>query len=390
MQINLYFTQPPVVSYNRYTMKPFEPQKLPISEVKWEPLIPLIGSANRALAHYDGILYGVPNPDVLLSPLTTQEAVLSSKIEGTQATLGEVYKYEAGEEPEQESRKLDIQEIINYRGTLRHAEEALKSRPFNLNLLLELHAMLLDSVRGKNKGRGRFRTTQNWIGAPGTPIEQADFVPPEPLRIMECLDNWEKYYHADRPDPLVQLALIHAQFEIIHPFVDGNGRLGRILIPIFLHEKKILSRPMFYLSEYLDEHRDEYVACLRALGSDADAWNRWIAFFLTAMHDQARRNADKARAIIELYETMKTRVIEVTRSQYAVLLLDQIFERPFFQISHLKFSGDTLPSRQAISNLLRMLKEAGILKVLREGSGRRGQVLAFPDLINLCEGKTVV
>lgn len=371
-------------------MKPFEPQKLPISEVKWEPLIPLIGSANRALAHYDGILYGVPNPDVLLSPLTTQEAVLSSKIEGTQATLGEVYKYEAGEEPEQESRKLDIQEIINYRGTLRHAEEALKSRPFNLNLLLELHAMLLDSVRGKNKGRGRFRTTQNWIGAPGSPIEQADFVPPEPLRIMEHLDNWEKYYHADRPDPLVQLALIHAQFEIIHPFVDGNGRLGRILIPIFLHEKKILSRPMFYLSEYLEEHRDEYVACLRALGSDADAWNRWISFFLTAMHEQARRNSEKARAMIELYERMKTRVIEVTRSQYAVLLLDQIFERPFFQSSHLKFTSDTTPSRQAVANLIRMLKEAGILKVLREGSGRRGQVLAFPDLINLCEGKTVV
>jgi Fic family protein len=371
-------------------MKPHQPQKLPLSDVKWEPLIPLIGSANRSLAHYNGILHGVPNPEVLLSPLTTQEAVLSSKIEGTQATLGEVYKFEAGEEPEQESKKLDIQEINNYRKALRHAEVALRSRPFNLNLLLELHAMLLDSVRGKNKGRGRFRTIQNWIGAPGTPIEHADFVPPDPLAIAGYLDNWEKYYHLDQPDPLVQLAIVHAQFESIHPFVDGNGRIGRILIPVFLHEKKILSRPMFYLSEYLEEYRDEYVACLRALGSEAKAWNKWIAFFLTAMDEQARRNSEKALAIIRLYERMKTRVIEVTRSQYAVPVLDQIFERPLFQTSHLKFSSDQMPSRQAVANLIRMLKEAGILKVIREGSGRRGQVLAFSDLVNLCEGKAVM
>ncbi len=361
-----------------------------MSEVKWEPLIPLIGRANRSLAHYDGILYGVPNPGILLSPMTTQEAVLSSKIEGTQATLGEVYKFEAGEEPELESRRLDIQEIINYRRTLLRAEEKLESRPFNLNLLLELHALLLDSVRGKNKGRGRFRTTQNWIGTPGTPIERADYVPPDPMHVMEYLDNWEQYYHTDRPDPLVQLALIHAQFEIIHPFVDGNGRLGRILIPIFLYEKKLLSRPLFYLSAYLEEHRDRYVARLRALGTDEDAWNKWIEFFLTAMDEQARKNATTARAIIKLYESMKTRIIDLTHSQYAVLLLDQLFERPVFQSSHINFSGKVKPTRQSVSNLIRMMKEAGILKIVREGSGRRGQLLAFAELVNLCEGKKVI
>lgn len=377
------------MEYNAYTMRPFQPQKLPLSEVKWEPLIPLIGSANRAISHYNGILYGVPNPEVLLAPMTTQEAVLSSKIEGTQATLGEVYKYEAGDEPEQESRKQDIQEIINYRRALRRAEEALKARPFNLNLLLELHAVLLDSVRGKNKARGRFRTTQNWIGAPGSPIEKADFVPPDPLNIMEHLDNWEKYYHLDRPDPLVQLAIVHAQFEIIHPFLDGNGRLGRILIPIFLAEKELLGRPLFYLSAYLEEHRDEYVARLRALGTGADAWNAWIEFFLSAIDEQARKNAEKARAIIGLYERMKAQIIAVTRSIYAVPLLDQIFERPLFQTGHLTFTRDPQPSRQAVANLVRILRDKGILKVVREGSGRRGQVLAFAELINLCEDKTV-
>ncbi|MDA8327117.1 MAG: Fic family protein [Nitrospiraceae bacterium] len=358
--------------------------------MKWEPLIPLIGTANRSISRYDGILYGLSNPEVLLSPLTTQEAVLSSKIEGTIATLGDVLKFEAGEEPEQESRKLDIQEIINYRTALRHAEAALKDRPFNLNLLLELHSILLDSVRGKNKGRGRFRTIQNWIGAPGTPIEKADFVPPDPLAIKDCLDNWEKYYHADRPDPLVQLAIVHAQFEIIHPFLDGNGRIGRILIPIFLCEKKLLSRPMFYLSEYLEEHRDEYVAHLRELGRKEDSWNAWIQFFLTALEEQSRKNAEKARAIMDLYENLKARVIEITHSQYAVPLLDQMFKQPIFQSTHIDLPSELKPSRQAIAHLIRMLREAGLLKVLKEAKGRRAQVLVLADLVNLCAGKEII
>lgn len=371
-------------------MQPFIPQRLPLKEVKWEPLIPLIGKANRSIASYNGVLYGVPNPDILLSPLTTQEAVLSSRIEGTQATFGEVLKFEAGEEPEQESRKLDIKEIINYRRALRHTETELRTRPFNLNLLRKLHAILLDSVRGRNKGRGQFRTTQNWIGSPDAPIEQAEFVPPGPMLVMEYLDNWEKYYHTNYPDPFVQLAVIHAQFEIIHPFLDGNGRIGRILIPIFLYEKKLLSRPLFYLSAYLEGHRDEYISSLRAIGKVEDAWNRWIEFFLKALHEQACENAAKARAIMELYEKLKARVIDLTHSQYAVPLLNQIFERPIFQSTHVQFPAGTKPSRQAVAHLLRTLREGGILKVIKEGSGRRPQVLALADLINLCEGKTVV
>lgn len=370
-------------------MRPFVPRKLPIRGVAWEALIPLIGRANRSLAHYDGVLYGVPNPEVLLAPFTTQEAVLSSKIEGTQATLGEVLKFEAGEEPESESRRQDIQEIINYRAALRAAEEELKTRPFHLNLLLRLHEILLDSVRGENKARGQFRTAQNWIGSPGSPIEKAEFVPPDPILLPEALDKWEKYYHADCPDALVQLAVVHAQFEIIHPFLDGNGRLGRILIPLFLFEKQHLSRPMFYLSAYLDEHRDEYIDRLRAIGHSEDAWNDWIAFFLRALDEQAGLNATKARAIIDLYGSLKQRVISLSHSRFAVPLLDQLFERPLFQMSQLRFDAPQ-PSRQAIANLLRILRDAGILKIAREGSGARGQVFAFADLVNLCEGTGAV
>jgi Fic family protein len=234
-------------------------------------------------------------------------------------------------------------------------------------------------------GRGRFRTIQNWIGAPGTPIEQADFVPPEPMIVKQALDNWEKYYHADQPDPMVQLAIVHAQFEIIHPFLDGNGRIGRILIPLFLSEKKLLSRPMFYLSAYLERHRDEYIERLRALGRNPEAWGPWIDFFLRALTEQAHLNARKAQAIMDLYGELKERVIALTHSQYAVPLLDQIFERPLFRSTQLKLAGDRAPSRQAIAQMLRVLRENGILTVVREGRGRRPQVLALDSLIDLCE-----
>lgn len=370
-------------------MKSFVPQTLPIQDIEWEPLIPLIGRANREIAQYNGILYGVPNPAVLLSPLTTQEAVLSSRIEGTVATLSEVLKFDAGEEPDLESRRVDIHEIINYRRALRHAEKALETRPFNLNLILELHAELLDSVRGRDKGRGTFRKLQNWIGDPGTPIEQAKFVPPDPMLLTQLLDSWEKYYHAEESDHLVQLAVLHAQFEIIHPFLDGNGRIGRILIPIFLHEKDLLSRPMFYLSGYFEQHYDEYIARLRNIGRDSDAWNQWIAFFLRALSEQAQANAKTARAIMQLYEDLKVRVIEITHSQYAVPLLDQIFERPIFKSTDIRFAGDNWPSRQSLSGMLRDLRKHGILHVGRQGAGRRAHVFVFAELLALCEETTV-
>ncbi len=367
-------------------MKPCVPDKLPLKTIEWEPLISLIGKANRALAYYDGILYGVSNSAVLLSPLTTQEAVLSSQIEGTQATLGEVFRFEAGVAPEQESRRLDIEEIMNYRRAMRLAESELKSRPFSLNLLKKLHSVLLTGVRGRDKAKGKFRTTQNWIGVPNSPIEEAQFVPPIPMLIMDYLDNWEKYYHLERLDSLVQLAIVHAQFEIIHPFLDGNGRIGRMLIPLFLYEKRVLSQPMFYISAYLEENREQYVERLRALSLEQNGWNKWIEFFLTAVYHQAQANADKARRIIDLYERLKSQVIELTHSQFAVPLLDYMFAQPAFPSNSLNHIPNA-PTKATILGLLNRLKEAGILKVIRESSGRRPQLLAFAELINLCEGK---
>jgi Fic family protein len=368
-------------------MPPFEPEALPIRSIDWPSLIPLIGRANRAMARYEGVLYGVPNPNVLLSPLTTQEAVLSSRIEGTQAELGEVYQFEAGEEVLDAKRKHDIQEIINYRRALLHAEKLLAAKPLGLNTLLELHSILLDSVRGHNKKRGFFRTTQNWIGAEGTPIEQADFVPPAPLNLQQHLDAWEKYYHSEEVDPLVQLAVVHAQFEIIHPFNDGNGRIGRMLIPLFLYEKKLLKRPTFYLSAYLEAHRDNYVRRLRAL-NEPSGWTPWVSFFLEAIEAQARKHSTTAAAIQDLYEQLKARIIDLTHSQYAVPMLDRLFKRPIFRSSDLA-AREEMPSTPMVLHMLNQLKQAGILKTLREGRGRRPQVLALAELINLCESRPV-
>lgn len=369
-------------------MKPFVAEPLPLADIDWPALVPLIGQANRALAQYDGILYGVPNPEVLLSPLTTQEAVLSSRMEGTQATLGDVLKFEAGADVLEESRRHDIQEIINYRRALQTAEGELKKRPFNLNLLLQLHSILLDSVRGRNKARGQFRTEQNWIGPPGCAVQQAAFVPPAPLFLKEHLDNWEKYYHSDERDPLVQLAIVHAQFEIIHPFLDGNGRLGRILVPLFLNEKQLLSRPMLYISSYFEANRDRYIDGLRGLGGPK-SWDRWIEFFLHAVTEQARSNSATARAIIELYNRLKIHLIELTNSRYAVPLLDHLFDQPIFQSSQLTRHED-MPSFPTTMGMLRTLRKAGVLKTLREGRGRRAEIFAFVELLNLCEGKKVV
>lgn len=368
-------------------MKPIEPESLPPKDLDLLVLMPMVGKANRAIATLEGLFYGIPNPNVLLSPITTQEAVLSSKIEGTQADFEDVLKFEAGEPPTEPSRREDIHEIMNYRQALRLSENLLQERPFCLNTLLKLHEVLMDSVRGHNQGRGQFRTRQNWIGRPNSPIEEAAFVPPAPMYLQDHLNRWEAYWHADAPDALVQLALIHAQFETLHPFIDGNGRIGRMIIPLFLFEKKILSRPCFYLSAFFEARRDEYIARLRDLGQPG-SWTRWCAFFVEGVAVQAEANTNKARAIQNLYERLKKQVLDLTHSQFAVPLLDYMFERPIFRGSDVT-KLEQMPSAPMVANLLGNLRRNGILHTVREGAGSRPHVLALAELINLCEGRKV-
>jgi len=367
-------------------MTPYVPQPLPLTRLDYGRLIRRIGPANAALARYDGILEGVINPGVMLSPLTNQEAVLSSRIEGTQATVDEVLEYEAGMDFEVEKVR-DIQEIVNYRSALSLATSALAGRPLSLSLIRSMHRVLMDGVRGENKTPGEFRLDQNWLGFEGCRIEQATFVPPSPLQLRDHLEAFERYLAFDDVDALVQVAVVHAQFELLHPFKDGNGRIGRLLIPLFLFQKRTLSSPMFYLSEYLESHRGLYYARLRGISQDGD-WTAWLEFFLDAIIEQARVNTTRVRGILDLYERMKKQIADLTRSQHAMKILDALFDRPVFQSSDF-VTRSGIPKNTALP-FLRQLREGGVLTVLREQSGRRPSILAFTELLNVAEGRKVL
>ncbi|WP_045476247.1 Fic family protein [Serpentinimonas barnesii] len=371
-------------------MQAFKPHALPLTDLDWRLLLPLVGRAHAALARYDGLLAGIPNPAVMLSPLTTQEAVLSSKIEGTQATVDEVLEQEAGWLKEGEKFK-DIQEISNYRTALYQAREYLKDYPIRLGFVRELHRTLMSSVRGQDKTPGEFRLDQNWIGKLGCTIEDATFVPPNPVQLPDHLRAWEVYLDSDDVDYLIQTAVVHAQFELLHPFKDGNGRIGRILIPLFLYQKKVLSQPMFYLSEYLENHRDEYYLRLKGISAEND-WNNWIAYFLRATATQATQNAQRVAAIQALYEEMKLAIHETTHSQYTVHLLDAIFSKPIFRTSDLaqRLTDEHGIHEKTAPALLRQLRDSGILREIQPSAGRRSATLCFPRLINLAEGRNVV
>lgn len=367
-------------------MVAYVPATLPIQGLDAARLLSLIGPANAALARYDGQLQSIVNPAVLLSPLTNQEAVLSSKIEGTQATVDEVLGYEAGMEYDSEKVR-DIQEIVNYRKALILGTELLAQRSLNLTMLREMHGLLMNSVRGADKTPGQFRSTQNWIGPPDSNIEQATFVPPSPLQLLDHLEAFERYLASDDVDPLVQVACVHAQFELIHPFNDGNGRIGRLLIPLFLYQKRALASPMFYLSEYLEAHREEYYARLRSISQQGD-WTGWVEFFLKAIRIQAETNTARVQEIRALYEEMKQRIADLTQSHHAVKVLDTLFGRPIFE------SGDFI-NRSGIPKVtalrfLRVLREASVLVTLREQKGRRSGVYAFSELLNRAEGRKII
>jgi Fic family protein len=361
--------------------------RFPPAALDWPRLIPLLGPAAAAVARYDGMLAAVPNPDVLLSPLTTQEAVLSSRIEGTQATMGEVLEFEAGQEAISPERREDIQEVLNYRAAMREAERLLATLPISQRVVREAHTVLLAGVRGQNKSPGEYRRIPNWIGPPGSTIETAHYVPIGADKLPDAMSGWERYAHDDAPDRLVQLAILHAEFEALHPFLDGNGRLGRMLVPLFLWQTGLIRRPMFYISAYFEARRDAYYDGLLAVSRDDD-WTGWCRFFLEAVRAQAEDNLARAHGILTLHEDMKRRLPEMTRSQYAIRALDWIFERPIFRSSDFVESAG-IPAPTARRFLI-VLKKGEVLRTLAAGRGRRAAILAFPALLNIAEGREVL
>jgi len=364
-------------------MEPFAPTKLPfdISRWDWEKLIKKVSSASASLAHYDGILESMINPAIFLSPLETKEAILSSRIEGTITTLDEVLKYEADLKPEDESKQKDIIEVLNYRRATRHAQRWLaRGLPFNKTMVCAIQKELMSGVRGKDKKPGENRNEQVWIGPKGCKIEEATFIPPDPISLNACLDNFFEFLSAEKIETLIQTAIMHAQFEIIHPFMDGNGRTGRILITLFLWHKKRLNSPMLYISEYFDEYRDDYLGSLSSISQNND-WERWVNFFLDAIDIQAKNNADKAKQVLMLYTQMKDLIAKISNSPYGIKVLDTLFSMPIFR--RFDFEKSAGLNSQTTHRIITRLKKEKILDVLKKPSGRSPEILRFKKLYNL-------
>lgn len=315
--------------------KPFIPALLP-PKLDYTPIFSSIIKARDIVARYDEAVKRLPNPEIIQRSFETKEAVLSSKIEGTQATLDEVFMFDAQDTKSEENEKeKDYREISNYRLAIKHGKDLLEKKPLAENVIKDLHKLLLNSVRGQNKAPGQLRKIQVFIGPYGATIEEATFIPPEPQHISGLFSNLEKYIHSEEViDPLVQIAIAHYQFEAIHPFMDGNGRVGRLLVPLFLYEKKVTAHPNIYISEFLEEHRDFYYELLRGVSEKGD-WMSWIKFFLDAVYEQTRITLERVVKIEKLYKDLKERMPEIN-SIYANSFLDAIFIKPTFTTKSIK------------------------------------------------------
>ena len=358
---------------------PYTPQTLPLQSLDWGRLVTHLGDAHEGVARFDALVANMPDARLLMSPLTTQEAVLSSRIEGTQATLQEVLRFQADGKAEGEKRD-DIVEVINYRNAIDDAFDAMEKLPLSGRLIKDAHRTLLSGARGKQKDPGNFRSGQVLVGAPGASVENARYVPPEAQLVPQLFSNLEKYMYKDEKNVLVQLAIVHAQFEIIHPFWDGNGRIGRLLMPLFLFQKKAISTPYFYISEYLEKHRSEYYESLNRITAVGD-WEQWIEFFLHALSEQSRSNAAKAQAVIDLKENILLRVQEVTRSQYTPQITNFICSEPWF--TGVDFRDKAGIPRPSATRLLNSLESGGIIEKLVAGKGGRTALCCFPEMVAL-------
>lgn len=356
----------------RYMKQPagysvFIPKVLPPApRLKYDSEIrSLLSNADRALARLDGITTVLPNPDLFVSMYVKKEAVLSSQIEGTQASLEGILKFEADIVPSEDIN--EINEVVNYIKALNYGITRLKKLPMSNRLIKEIHKILISGTRGTHKNPGEFRIIQNWIGPVGAGINEATFVPPPPHLVPELMADLEKFIHKkDEIPPLVKIALIHSQFETIHPFLDGNGRIGRLLITFYLYWKGILTRPLLYLSFYLKKHRNEYYDWLMRVRLNGD-WEGWVKFFLQGVIEVSMESAETAGEIITLKDNLlKILFNRRISSIYAVEFLNLLFDNPIVSLQTL--TGKLKVSRETANQLLRKFEDIGILK---EVSGKK-------------------
>ncbi len=347
----------------------FVPHPLPPT-LEWSPeLVLSLSEADRALGELAGLARALPNPYLFVNPFIRREAILSSRIEGTVSDLRHLYAFEgqlAFAEFLPPVNIEDTREVANYVRALEYGIERLNSLPMSLRLIREVHQRLMEGVRGGTLEPGHFRRSQNWIGAPGCPIEQATFVPPPPDMLEQTLYDFESYLHQPNSlPPLVRLALIHYQFEAIHPFLDGNGRVGRLLIILLMIEWGLLPVPVLYLSAYFERNRTDYYRCLQAVSEVGD-WEGWMRFFLQGIAEQSTDAVGRIRAIQELTERWRSQLVERTRTPKALELIELILQRPMLTIPEVaNCLQTTYPTAQ------RLLQQCEAVGILNRVSGRR-------------------
>ena len=337
----------------------FVPSPLP-PKIDWDSdLVMALSRADTALSELSGLGSQLPNPHLLISPYLRQEAVLSSRIEGTQASLSELLIDELRSDS---STRGDVAEVRNYVRAMEYGMARLGELPLSLRLVKEIHGVLLQGVRGEYATPGEFRRSQNWIGRPGCTVETADYVPPPPDEMLDALGQWERFLHERETLPgLVQCALMHEQFEAIHPFLDGNGRIGRLLITLFLCERGRLSQPLLYLSAYFESSRSEYYDALQAVRTDGD-WHSWLLYFLSGVDQVAHWAAGQAHALVSVREQFRAELGDRAKD---IALLDQLFRQPYVTVQTATgLLGVTDPTARSV---IRRLELAGLL---REITGR--------------------
>ncbi len=306
----------------------FLPDPLP-PEIRWSPgLVAALSDADRAVGRLAGEGGRLPNPHLLLRPFVRREAVLSSRIEGAQATLGEILAVEAGAAVARSPD--DLREVANYVTALEYGIRRLETLPLSLRLLREIHERLMRGVRGDAATPGQFRRSQNWIGPAGCTLSNASYVPPPPHEMMEALGRLERFLHDRGQPPLVQAALAHYQFEAIHPFLDGNGRVGRLLVTLFLVERRVLPAPLLYLSAFFEATRRDYYGRLRGI-QDRSEWEPWLEYFLNGVARQSEDAVARAGRINGLLDGWR-KAVAGSASRAPVLLVDLLAENPYWTV----------------------------------------------------------
>ena len=355
----------------------FIPNPLPPS-VDWSSrLITALSDADRAIGELAGLSRTLPNPDLLIKPFVRREAVLSSRIEGTQASVEDLYTYEAIQLSLIELPD-DVHEVENYVQALNYGLSRLDEFPFSLRFIRELHAVLMQDVRGQQWRPGEFRRSQNWIGRPGSTLANAEYVPPPVDEMQIALQNLEQFIHADSDlPPLARIGLVHYQFEAIHPFLDGNGRVGRLLINLLLYAWDLLPYPLLYISDYLNKHRSAYYDGLLAV-SQQGAWEEWLLFFFEGVRLQSQDSISRIRDLQSLRAGYQTSVQASRASVRLLQVIDGLFEQPLFTVHQL---ADRLGvNYQTALRYVNQLHEMGIVS---EVTGReRDRVFAAVDIVN--------